>query len=161
MGKRLTDRITLHTGLQHENFDADADEFDFTNNRFYLSIDYKASPQNTVYIGLGYLDGDVASSTSDNTPASKPQGKPGIQPVRQFSHHLPSEAAASLRADDAFSNSFVYQLDASAISLRIGDNHALSSHQSIDVSVFYYDADGYSDNDYDGIIAQLSYLHRF
>ena len=95
------------------------------------------------------------------TPASKPQEKPDRPTRLQFAHHLPSEVATGLRVDDAFPNSFVYQLDTTALSLRLGDNYALSSNQSIDASIFYYDADGYSNNDYDGMIAQLNYLYRF
>ena len=166
LGKRLTDRITLRSGYVYENFTADANEFDINNNRIYLSFDYKATANNIVYLTLGYTDGDFASSTSDNTTASSKTSpstnNKSTSTQALQSHHLPSEVpGGTLRPDDAFSNGFVYQLDTDAMTLQLGDNFALSSHQSIDASIFYYTADSYGDADYDGIIAQLSYLHQF
>ncbi len=155
-GKRFTDRVSLRAGLVFESFEADAEEFDQDNTRFYISGDYNLNDQHILYITLSYTDGDTATSTRDLTAASKTHSS------QRFGHHLPNEiGTGSLRPDDAFSNGFVYQLDTTAISLQIGDNIALSSHQSVDASLFYYNTDSDGADSYDGIILQLSYLHRF
>lgn len=156
-GKRLTDRIQLRTGLVIESYSADVDEFDNDSQRLYISGDYKLSNQDTAYLTLAYTDGNTTTSTTDQTTETSK-----LSPVRRYGHHLPNEVnLAPLRADDAFNNGFVYQLDTTAYSLQIGDNHALSSHQSLDLSLFYYNSDSFGDNSYDGIILQFSYLHRF
>ena len=41
LGKRITDRINLHSGLIYENVNADATEFDLENKRLYFNFDYK------------------------------------------------------------------------------------------------------------------------
>lgn len=165
MGKRLTDRINFRSGLIYEDFEAEADEFDLENYRLYFSFDYKTSTANTYYLTLGYNDGNVATSTTDNTTAS-PKPAPTINkssvPTLSYAHHLPNEVpGGNLRPDDAFQNGFVYQLDTNAITIQLGDNYALSSFQSIDASIFYYSAEDDTNSKYDGIIAQLSYLHQF
>ncbi|MCW9047258.1 MAG: hypothetical protein OQK46_04195 [Gammaproteobacteria bacterium] len=165
MGKRINDRINFRSGLLYENFQAEADEFDIDNYRIYFNFDFKTHQHNTLYITLGYNDGNVATSTTDTSTATTKTaavtGKSSSNTQFQ-SHHLPNEPSAGpLRVDDAFQNGFVYQLDTTAITLQIGDNFALSSHQSIDASVFYYSTSDSTDADYNGIIAQLSYLHRF
>ncbi len=155
-GKRFTDRISLRAGLVFESFEADADEFDQDNTRLYLSTDYSLNDDNILYFTLAYTNGDTATSTRDLTAAAK------TLPVQRYGHHLPNEISLTpLRSDDAFQNGFVYKLDTTAISLQIGDNIALSSHQSIDASVFYYNTDSDGADSYDGMIFQLSYLHRF
>lgn len=154
-GKRMTDRISLRTGLVFQRFSADTDAFDADNSRFYVSMDYKTSQSNTVYTTLAYTDGESATSTRDQTPANKTSSAPS------FAHHLPSDLGVTLRIDDAFRNGFVYKLDTESLSLQLGDNYSLSNHQSLDASIFYYDTEGIDDASYDGIILQLSYLHRF
>ncbi|RDH82390.1 MAG: hypothetical protein DIZ80_08835 [endosymbiont of Galathealinum brachiosum] len=165
MGKRLNDRIKLRSGLIYENFEAEADEFDIDNYRFYFSLDFQTHTHNTFYMTLGYNDGNVATSTTDSTPAgNKPLSTSNnkISDIQLQSHHLPNEIPGGpLRVDDAFQNGFVYQLDTKAITLQLGNNYALSSNQSIDASLFYYSTDDSTDANYNGIIAQLSYLHRF
>lgn len=165
LGKRLTDRINFLTGLLYENFEAEADEFDIDNYRLYFNFDFKTHFHNTLYVTLGYTDGNIATSTTDSTTASNKTNavtSKNTSPSQLESHHLPNEpSGAPLRVDDAFQDGFVYQLDTSAITIQIGNNYALSSHQSIDASVFYYSTKDSTSADYNGIIAQLSYLHRF
>jgi len=165
MGKRINDRIDFRSGLLYEKFEAEADEFDIDNYRVYFSFDFKTHQYNTLYLTLGYNDGNVATSTTDTTTAvTKTNSVTGknTSNAQLQAHHLPNEpSGAPLRVDDAFQNGFVYQLDTTAITLQIGDNYALSRHQSIDASVFYYSTSDSANADYSGIIAQLSYLHRF
>ena len=156
IGKRLTDRITLRSGLVYESYDADASEFDNDNSRIYISSDYKLSEHNIAYLTLAYTDGNTTTSTTDLTTSSKASNTP------RFAHHLPSEVnTLTLRADDAFRNGFVYQLDTESSSMHLGINFGLSSHQSVDTSIFYFRSDSFGSDTYDGTILQLSYLHRF
>lgn len=156
-GKRMTDRISIRGGLVFENYSADVDEFDIKNRRIYLSSDYKLSGSSILYLTLSYTDGDTATSTTDLTTASSKVSRD----VRQ-AHHIPGELSSQpLRSDDAFNNGFVYKLDTESTSIHLGHNFALSSHQSIDTSAFYYRSDSFGTDTYDGIILQLSYLHRF
>ncbi len=156
IGKRMTDRISIRGGLLFESFDADVREFDNDNMRVYLNSDYKLSEHNIIYLTLAYTDGNTTTSTTDTTPASKTSNPP------RFGHHLPNEVKTiSLRADDAFRNGFVYQLDTESSSLQLGINYGLSDHQSIDASAFYFRSDSFGSDTYDGTILQLSYLHRF
>ncbi len=156
-GKRITDRISIRAGLVFENYSADADEFDISNKRIYLSTDYKLSSSSILYLTLAFTDGDTATSTTDQTTASS---KPS-RDIRN-AHHIPGELSSQpLRMDDAFKNGFVYKLDTESSSIHLGHNYALSSHQSIDTSAFYYHSDSFGADTYDGIILQLSYLHRF
>jgi len=165
MGKRVTDKIDFRSGLLYEKFEAEADEFDIDNYRVYFSFDFKTHQHNTLYSTLGYNDGNVATSTTDTSTAPSKTSQPdekGTGDIILQGHHLPNEpTGAPLRVDDAFQNGFVYQLDTTAITLQIGNNYALSSHQSIDLSAFYYSTRDSTDANYNGIIAQLSYLHRF
>jgi len=165
MGKRITDRVNFRSGLLYEKFEAEADEFDIDNYRVYFNFDFKTHQHNTLYLTLGYNDGNVATSTTDtstSTAKTSPVTEKGTRNILLQGHHLPNEpTGAPLRVDDAFLNGFVYQLDTTAITVQIGNNYALSSHQSIDLSAFYYSTQDSTDANYNGIIAQLSYLHRF
>jgi len=165
MGKRINDRINFRSGLLYEKFEAEADEFDIDNYRIYFNFDFKTHQHNTLYLTFGYNDGNVATSTTDTSTATAKTSTAtdkSTSNTQLQAHHLPNEpSGAPLRVDDAFQNGFVYQLDTTAITLQVGDNFALSSHQSIDASVFYYSTSDSTDADYNGIIAQLSYLHRF
>ncbi len=164
MGKRINDRINFRSGLIYESFEAEVDEFDIDNYRLYFSLDFKTHSHNTLYLTLGYNNGNVATSTTDTTTSNKSRvtANDKSADAQLYSHHLPNEIPGGpLRADDAFQNGFVYQLDTSAITLQSGNNYALSSHQSIDISIFYYSTDDSTSANYNGIIAQLSYLHRF
>ncbi len=156
-GKRITDLLSIRAGLVFDSFSADAREFDTDDTRIYLSTDYKTSNENIVYLTLAYTDGNTTTSTTDSSAASKK-----IDYVPRYGHHLPGEVNFTpLRSDDAFRDGFVYQLETESISLQLGDNYALSSHQSIDASVFYFRSDSFGSETYDGMILQLSYLHQF
>lgn len=165
LGKRINDSIDFRSGLLYEMFEAEADEFDVDNYRIYFNFDFKTQQNNTLYLTLGYNDGNVATSTTDTSTASS-KTNPGTQKsthdTQLQGHHLPNEpSGAPLRTDDAFQNGFVYQLDTTAITLQLGNNYVLSNHQSIDLSAFYYSTRDSTDANYNGIIVQLSYLHRF
>ena len=167
LGKRLTDRVSLRSGLVWESTDADENTFDLDNRHIYFHFDYKLDHHNILYVSLGYTDGDITSVTGDTTPRSTKTQAPGNSKAAQlprYSHHLPGEITTSLIRDDAFlslsPNRFVYQLDATTWSLTLGDNYEIDHHQAIEGAMLYYRADTYAD-DYDGIIMQFSYIYRF
>ena len=165
MSKRITDRVSFRSGLVYEIFKAEVDEFDIDNYRIYINFDYTTHSQNTLYLTLGYNDGNMATSTTDTTIANNKINATKTDKShdsRLYSHHLPNEIPGGpLRADDAFLNGFVYQLDTSAMTLQLGNNFAFSRDNSIDASLFYYSTEDSTNANYNGIIAQLSYLHRF
>lgn len=144
LGKRLTDKVELRAGLEAENRDADSLIFDTDNTRLYVNLDFKLTTENTLYTSLFYNDGDIVSTVKDSSPtAIKLASKPW-------------------QVDDAFPSTWwSYKLDATTTGLSIGNNHALSSVQSIDISVLYYSASAYGGSDYTGLIAELRYFYRF
>ncbi len=156
-GRDMTDNTSLRAGLVLNNVSADVEEFDTDYWRLFLSVDYYASAANIIYLTLAYTDGETASSTTDVTHTTNK-----TMSDSRFAHQLPSGTnTGPLRADDAFRDSFVYKLDTESVSLKLGDNYALSDHQFIDASVLYYDTDSFGGSTYDGIILQLNYQHRF
>lgn len=148
LSKRLTDLLSLRAGFIKEDIDSDERKgvFDIDNNRFYLDFDYKLNSRNNAYVTIGYIDGDVVSTT---VPTSQI-----VDAARPF-----------IIRDDAFLDleprRFAYKLGAKTLSLRIGDSYTLASNQGIDGSLIYYDSSADGGNDYSGLIFNLNYLYRF
>lgn len=144
MNQRLTDKTTLRAGLSQFSADADNDIFDVDNNRLYISVDLKPDVKNILYGTLSFYRGDVIST---NVPP-----------------HPPELSAIAWVDDDAYpslSNPWTYRLDADTLALQIGDNYAISRHQSIDASISYYDSDADNNFTYNRTILQFNYLYRF
>jgi hypothetical protein len=145
LGKRLTDLVSLRAGYIKEDVDADHIVFEAENDRLYVDVDFRTSRENTVYVTLGYLDGDLVTTA----------------PVRP---QLQAEYTYWV-VDDAFTDlnpqRWAYRLTGSAMSLRLGDNFSLGSNQAIDGSIFYYDAESDGSSSYTGLIYNVNYLYRF
>jgi len=144
LGKRLTDRSTLRAGLGKFSSNADNAIFDMDYSRLYVNLDLKLQQKNIVYGTLSYYRGDVIST---NTPL-----------------HPTELNSIPWIDDDAYpglSNPWTYRLDANTLVLQLGDNYVMSSQQSIDASISYYDSDAGNNFTYNRSILQLNYLLRF
>lgn len=146
LNKRLTDLVSLRAGFIKQDINAESYVFDADNNRFYLDLAYRMDARNNLYVTLGYIDGDVVSTT---VPTQK---------IIEASNFV-------IVRDDAFldlvPDRFAYKLSAQTMSITIGDSYSLGSNQAIDGSLLYYDSAAAGGNDYSGLIINLSYLHRF
>ena len=146
LGKRLTDKMGLRAGLGIESRDADSVIFSSDNSRFYANLDFKLSQKNTLYTSLFYNDGDTVSTVKDSSPTA----------IKLDSLSVPWQI------DDAFPSTWwSYKLDASTTGLSVGNNYALSSVQSIDVSILYHNTSAYGGSDYTGLITELRYFYQF
>lgn len=143
--KRITDLIKLRAGYNKETIDADHVVFEADNKTLYVDAEYKLSASNRLYLTLSRLDGDIVATT---VPTTK---------IIQY--------ASAIVRDDAFldltPDRFAYKLSAKTNVIRLGDNYAIDSQQGVDASVIFYNASAYGDNDYSGMIINLSYLMRF
>lgn len=143
-GKRLTDKMELRTGLSFQSRDAESVIFDTDSSRLYINFDFKLSNRNTLYTALFYNDGDIISTVKSTSPTTT------------------KLASIPWEIDDAFSSTWwSYKLDATTLGLNIGDNYAISTMQSIDLSILYYSSSAYGGSDYTGLIADLNYYYRF
>lgn len=144
--KRLTDVLSLRAGYTRQAISAGSKVFDADNNRYYLDAEFRAGKANTLYATLGYIDGDVVSTTVP-TQAIIDASKGNI--VR----------------DDAFLDlappRFAYKLAAKTTTFVIGDSYRISTRQGIDGSLLYYRSDAYGGNDYNGMVLNLGYRYRF
>lgn len=132
------------TGITRYDNSADHEIFSITSTRLYGQLDFKFD-QNTLYTSLAYHTGDI---TSTNTPP----------------HPGSLNALPWINDDAAFpglNNTWTYRLDADTWSLRLGYVYAISGDQSLDASVLYYTATAYGENNYDGIISNITYFYRF
>lgn len=148
LSKRLTDLMTLRAGFIQESIDADSFVFEADNDRLYLDLDFRLNQKNTLYVTLGYLDGDLVSTAAENP---------------KLFAELPSTRYWVV--DDAYTEltptRWAYRLSASALSIRLGDNVSLGSNQALDGSIFYYDAESDGSSSYSGLIYNVNYLYRF
>lgn len=144
MGRRLTDKTTLRAGLSQFSANADNDIFDVDYNRLYLSLDLKPDVKNTLYGTLSFYSGDVIST---NVPPHPPE--------------LNSIAWVDDDAYPSLSSPWTYRLDADTLALQVGDNYAISSRQSVDASISYYDSDADNNFTYNRSLLQFNYLYRF
>jgi len=143
-GKRLTDRMELRAGLDIENRDAESVIFDTENKRLFVNLDLKLSDRNTLYTSLSYNDGDIVSSVLSTSPTTL------------------KLASIPWEIDDAFPSTWwSYKLDANTYGLMLGDNYAINSNQSFDISLFYFNSSAYAGSDYSGLITELRYFYRF
>jgi hypothetical protein len=145
LSKRLTDLITLRAGYHKEKINADHVVFDANNRTLYLDAEYKLNASNNVYLTLSNFDGDIVATA---VPTAK---------IIQY--------ASAIVRDDAFldltPDRFAYKLSAKTNTIRLGDNFAIDSRQSLDGSVIFYNASAYGGNDYSGTIFNLNYGMRF
>jgi hypothetical protein len=147
MVKRLSDTIDVRLGAENQSIDADENigVFDLDTVRIFLNLDYKFDASHISYITLAHTDGDYVTTVLNTSPIIASLG-PALSVV-----------------DDIFSNGSwnSYKTDASTLSLLLGHNYAINSLQSIDASILFHKTDAYQNIEYDGIILQLNYLHRF
>ena len=144
--KRLTDIMSMRLGYHRQAISADHEVFDADNQRVYLDLDFRLFDKHTFYTTLTYTDGDIVSTTvpwSGIIDASK----------------------GRIVRDDAFLDltppRFAYRLDARTAALKIGDSYAITSAQSLEGAVFYYNVQADGNNDYTGLIYSLKYFYRF
>ena len=64
----VTDRIGLYCALTRDTREADHSVFDTETTGVVLNLDYVATRSSTVYLGLGYRQGDVVSSVRPVPP---------------------------------------------------------------------------------------------
>ena len=136
----LTDRIGLYGALTRDTREADHSVFDTETTGIAVSLDYVATRGSTVYLGLGYHQGDVVSS---------------IRPVPPY--------YGGVVTDDAFPGTGleVIRADGSTQLYTLGFNYMINERHALDVSGRFIRASTDSGVDYDSRQLTLSYLGRF
>jgi hypothetical protein len=137
----LTDRIGLYGALTRDTRTANHSVFDTATTGVAVNLDYTVMRGSTVYLGLGYRQGDVVSS---------------VRPV-------PPYYGGGVVVDDGFPGTGleVIRVDGSAQLYTLGFNYMLSERHALDVSGRLIRASTDSGVDYDSRQLALSYLGRF
>lgn len=135
----LTDHIGLYGALTRDTREADHSVFDTETTGVVLNLDYVATRSSTVYLGLGYRQGDVVSS---------------VRPVPPY--------VVGVVADDAFPGTglWVNRVDGSTQLYTLGFNYMINERHALDVSGRFIRASTDIGVDYDSRQFTLSYLGR-
>lgn len=147
LNKRLTDRLTLRSGLKHTVEDSDSKVFDIGKSDLFLNLDLNTNWGMALQGSLIYQQGDIVSS-------SRPTHLKFIQ------------AADALIWDDAFggraANVIAYRLEADSLIFRGSLNFALTQSTTIDLSVTTVQTESPQyPIEYQRTISSFSLLHRF
>ena len=135
----LTDRIGLYGALTRETRVTDDPVFDTETTGIAVNLDYTVTRGSSVYLGLGYRQGDVVASTS-MTPA--PPYYIGVE-------------------DDAFPGLYASRTDGNTQLYTLGFNYSISERHALDVSARLIRASADSGFEYDSRQFTLAYLGRF
>jgi hypothetical protein len=135
----LTDRIGLYAELGHDARTADDPVFETGTTGVAVNLDYTVTRGSTVYLGLGYRQGDVVASTS-------------MAPAPPYYIGVP---------DDAFPGLYASRTDGSTQLYTLGFNYSISERHALDVAARFIRASADSGVDYDTRQFSLAYLGRF
>ena len=140
---RLTDRIGLYAELGYEARTADDPVFETGTTGVVVNLDYTVTRGSTVYLGLGYRQGDLVASVSPAVYCGF-GGEPTV-------------------ADDAFLQAGLcaFRTDGSTQLYTLGFNYSISERHALDVSARFIRASADSGVDYDSRQFSLAYLGQF
>lgn len=144
--KRLTDRLTGRAGFRVSRREAsDYDVFDLERTNLFANVDWLATRRSVGYVTWVFSTGDVVSTAT-----------PTLYIIN---------AAEVIEPDDAYggapANRFAYRLDADVNIVTLGYNRKLDADASIDLSLETLLAEAEGGNEYERMIARVSYLRRF
>ncbi|MBV1876767.1 MAG: hypothetical protein KUG79_03900 [Pseudomonadales bacterium] len=154
--KRLSDSLTLVTGIGYQHQSAHSKVFDLRHINALVNIDYSPMSKVIYYAAYGYRKGKIWSTTQANL--CNGQRTNNINKV--------IIAAEIFEPDQAFNSTFcgnwtAYRLKARSHSIRLGINVSLSQQTALDFSTLWIDSDSRHDVSYQRRIMQLTYLLRF
>lgn len=145
INKRLTDRITVISGLDFKQHEADSQVFDNRESRFFTNFDYVLNHQSTLYATYSFISGDIVSTAT-----------PTLVILNE---------AEVLEPDNAFggatANAIAYRLNAKTQVLNFGFNYAINERNSLDFSVMDIQSRANATIEYDRILFRATYLTRF
>lgn len=144
--KRFTDRLTGRAGFRVSRREAtDYEVFDLERANVFANVDWLATRRSVGYATWVFSSGDVVSTA-----------RPTLGIIN---------AAAVIEPDDAYggvpANRFAYRLDADVHIVTLGYNRKLDSDASLDLSLETLLAEAEGGNEYERMIARVSYLRRF
>lgn len=147
VGKYFTDRLRLSAGWLAERRDAEQGRvFDLRRHGWQLDIDFRLTPQGSLYARSARLYGDQTSSMAPSL-LSNPLRYTAQTPDSALSEHGESRNA--------------YRFDAVTNTLELGYNHALRGDMALDISARYFDADAEGGHTYHGYSARAGLLYQF
>jgi hypothetical protein len=154
--KRMSDSVTVISGLAYYIEDSEGTVFDLEHGRFFLNLDYSSERNRLYYASYSYREGEIWS----NAQVVFCNGEPAddIFPL--------IAAAEASEPDKAFNNAFcgewmAYRLKASTQTFTIGASFSIGRSSALDLSAMYVDSEATKDIDYQSTIFRASFLKRF
>lgn len=148
VGKYFTDRLRASFGWTVERRNAqDSSVFDLHNRRWQLDVDFRVTPQGTLYVKGARVFGDQVSSAPQSSLSPQP-----LQYAVQTADPALSEHGEARNA---------YRFDAVVDTMEIGYNHALRGNLALDISARYFEGDADGGHVYRGYSARAGLLYQF
>lgn len=147
-GKYFTDKLRMTAGWMGERrYAEDSRVFDLRNHGWQIGLDFKLTPQGSLYAKVARIFGDQVSSS--------PQSSLSPSPL-QYEAQIPDSALA-----EHGKTRNAYRFDAVTNSIEIGYNHAIKGDLALDISARYFDADARGGHTYEGYSARAGLLYQF
>ena len=147
--KRITDKLTLGIGAEHQSTDSDGTVFDLDRTKLFTNADLSLNSSSLIYFNYSYIDGDsVSTGFANNQPFKVINAQDASEPDRAFSELLPGTWIA-------------YRLSAKTNTYKLGYNKRISPSMSVDLSVLMADVEAKGDNNYQRVLSRLSIAKRF
>jgi hypothetical protein len=152
VGKYFTDRVRIGAGLGlDEREGKEGALYDLSTTRAWLTLDYRVTPEITVYGTTTLIQGDHVFTAS--YPAAKAQLSPYADVIVE---------------DPAFADAFggvppiAYRMEATTMLFEAGVNIPIRGNQALDFGASWYDSEtDRGGGKYDGAIFRIAYLYRF
>jgi hypothetical protein len=152
VGSYLTDRLraSLNAGLEKRTASEGA-LYDLSQNRVWVTLDYRVGLAATLYGSLTRLAGDQVFNAISAT------GQGWLAPYAEVA--VPDPALAEEFGGTAPTG---YRIEATTFIYEIGLNLPLRGNQALDLSASYFDAEAdQGPGTYDGAALRLTYMYRF
>jgi hypothetical protein len=152
VGKYFTDRIRIGAGLGLDQREGkEGALYDLSTTRGWLTLDYRVTPEITVYGSTTWIQGDHVFTAND--PATQ------AQLIDYADVYVPDPAFA-----DAFGGvpPLAYRMEATTMLFEAGVNIPIKGNQALDFGASWYDSEtDQGGGKYDGAIFRIGYLYRF
>lgn len=147
--KRITDKLALAIGGEHQSTESDGTVFDLERTKFFTNFDLSLNSAALIYFNYSYIDGDsVSTGFANNQPFRVINAQEASEPDLAFSELLTGAWIA-------------YRLSAKTNTYKLGYNRRISPSMSIDLSVLMADVEARGDNNYQRLLGRLSIAKRF
>lgn len=148
VGKYFTDKLRMSAGWMAERRNAEEGRvFDLRHHGWQLDIDFRLTPQGSIYARAARIYGDQVSSAPQSSLSGTPWRYLAQTPDPALSEHGDSRNA--------------YRFDAVTNTFELGYNHAIRGNMAVDISARHFDADAKGGHSYHGYSARTGLLYQF